>query len=306
MGMQKTYETEQFLGESVILDLVTGILDWKIEGKTLFLTCELQRFKPRLYDSYGTVYENLYLPVVEIGTAVVQIDFCTPEIFRFRFAPGKTVPEANFSSFNPHSTIENTPMVVGKFDQPVELTGVDRGEMLEVATSSIVLQFDKNPWQLRVYAVDHVKAGSEIFCSRSTELPVVMPDRQIDFDPTWNFYTRYAYPLGVARRTGEADQVFDSFDMAHNEHFYGFGERYLALDKRGQKLHLWNEEVYSNTSTGTYKSIPFFMSSRGYGIFINTALPVTARMGDLTGAAYSLILDHTTALDYYFIYGPRV
>jgi alpha-D-xyloside xylohydrolase len=303
--MKNTYETEQLLGESVILDLVTGILDWKLVGNSLILTCKLERFKPRLYDSYGTVYENLYLPAACAGTAAVQIDFCTNEIFRFRFSPGDTVLETNIPSLDVSGKTKNTPMVVGIFDQPVDLQCTDLGAMLQIETSSLVLQLDKKPWQLRVYSVSKVKPGSEIFCTRSTEIPMVQPDRQIDFDPTWNFYTRYAYPLGVARRMGEDDQVFDSFDMAHNEHFYGFGERYLALDKRGQKLHLWNEEVYSNTSTGTYKSIPFFMSSRGYGIFINTALPVTARMGDLTGAAYSLILDRTTAFDYYFIYGPE-
>jgi len=302
--MKTTYDTEQFLDESLDLDLVTGILDWRTDGSSLSLTCRLTRHRPRLYDSYGTVYENIYLPAEEAGTGVIQIDFCTADIFRFRFAPGETVPETNIPPLDPRLNDSNTPMVVGQFDQPVYLKCTDHGELLELTTESLVIQLDKQPWQMRVYPQGKVKPGSEIFCTRSTKLPTVQPDRQIDFDPTWNFYTRFAYPLGVAYRENGFSQVFDSFDMAHDEHFFGFGERYLALDKRGQKLHLWNEEVYSNTSTGTYKSIPFFMSSRGYGIFINTSLPVTARMGDLTGAAYSLILDHTAMLDYYFIYGP--
>jgi alpha-D-xyloside xylohydrolase len=304
--MQTSYETEQFLGESAVLDLVTGLKDWKLEGNTLCLSCQLTRYQPRLYDSYGTVYENLYLPPMDGGNAAIQLDFCTPEIFRFRFAPGDQVPATNMPPLDSGLDGSNTPMVIGTFDEPVSLEYEDLGETLQITTESIVMQLDKEPWQLRVYAVGQVKAGSEIFCTRSTQIPIVHPDRQIDFDPTWNFYTRYAYPLGVAYRTAKERQVFDSFDMAHNEHFYGFGERYLALDRRGQKLHLWNEEVYSNTSTGTYKSIPFFTSSRGYGIFINTSLPTTARMGDLTGAAYSLILDQTDVLDYYFIYGPEI
>jgi alpha-D-xyloside xylohydrolase len=303
--MQTTYETEQFLGESAVLDLVTALNDWELAGNTLKLSCQLTRYQPGLFESYGTKYENLYLPVRDAGNGAIQIDFCTPEVFRFRFAPGELVPATNMPPLDPRLDNSNTPMVVGTFEQPVPLEYVDLGETLQITTGSIVVQFDKHPWQMRVYPSGQVNPGCEVFCTRSTKLPVIQPDRQIDFDPSWNFYTRYAYPLGIAYRSAGETQVFDSYDMAHNEHFYGFGERYLALDRRGQKLHLWNEEVYSNTSTGTYKSIPFFMSSRGYGIFINTSLPITARMGDLTGAAYSLILDKTSAMDYYFIYGPE-
>ncbi|MEJ5201990.1 MAG: TIM-barrel domain-containing protein, partial [Anaerolineales bacterium] len=76
--------------------------------------------------------------------------------------------------------------------------------------------------------------------------------------------------------------------------------------KRGQKIHLWPEEVYNNTSSGAYKNIPFFMSTRGYGMFINTSFPVTVRIGDLTAAALSLIVDYAPMLDTYLIYGPTL
>ncbi|MBI9048893.1 MAG: glycoside hydrolase family 31 protein [Anaerolineaceae bacterium] len=60
------------------------------------------------------------------------------------------------------------------------------------------------------------------------------------------------------------------FDSPEDEGFYGFGERFNALDQRGQ--HLDNRVYGQYTSQGkrTYMPIPFYLSSRGYGMWLKT------------------------------------
>ena len=298
--MQKTFEIEPFLGETVPVELVNNMLDFHFTGRTATITCELQRVRPLLYGSYGTLYENVYLPLEDAGTATIRLDFCTPEILRVRFAPGDDVPS------NTLTATGNTPMVVGKFEDHVVVQVQESDEAVELTTESLHVVLQRRPWQLRIFSLNASRPGQEIFSTRPRQIPTTLPELDFEFDPSWNFYHRYAYPLGIARHDGDALQVFDSFELAHDEHFYGFGESFTHLDHRGRKLYLWIEEVYSNTSAAAYKRIPFFASSRGYGLFVNTSFPITAHMGDLTGTAYSLILHRCPALDYYFIYGPTI
>ena len=253
------------------------------------------------------MYEDVKLPRTEAGAATIRLDFCTPEIFRLRFAPGDGVPDSSMPYLGEGEAPSNTPMVVGEFDEPVAVRVREDEAAVMIETSSLHVRLQKQPWRILVYAAGNVGPGKEIFSSRGSKIPAHrIAQTDVVWDPSWNFYLRYGYSLGVARRDGEASQVFDSFDLGYDEHIYGFGERYLPLDKRGQQVQLWQQEVYSNTSSGAYKNIPFYISSKGYGLFINTSYPITARVGDLSSVACSIIVDRCLALDTYFIYGPTI
>ncbi len=59
------------------------------------------------------------------------------------------------------------------------------------------------------------------------------------------------------------------FSAQPDEHYLGFGERFNRIDQRGQEIDLY---VINGASGGlTYKPIPFFMSSTGYGVRLLTA-----------------------------------
>ena len=59
-------------------------------------------------------------------------------------------------------------------------------------------------------------------------------------------------------------------DMEPEEKFFGFGERYNRLDQRGEVLRNLVFEQYKNQKLKTYLPVPFFQSSRGYGLSIDT------------------------------------
>ncbi|MCL2187225.1 MAG: alpha-xylosidase [Defluviitaleaceae bacterium] len=53
-----------------------------------------------------------------------------------------------------------------------------------------------------------------------------------------------------------------------NEKYYGFGERFTPFVKNGQVIDIWNEDG-GTASEQAYKNIPFCLSNRGYGVFVN-------------------------------------
>ncbi|KAJ5655829.1 Alpha-xylosidase [Penicillium longicatenatum] len=57
-------------------------------------------------------------------------------------------------------------------------------------------------------------------------------------------------------------------DVGVGEKIYGLGERFGPLTKNGQVVDIWNEDG-GTSSELAYKNIPFYMSSKGYGVFIN-------------------------------------
>ena len=54
------------------------------------------------------------------------------------------------------------------------------------------------------------------------------------------------------------------------EHFYGFGERYNQIDQRGNKVDVYVYNQYKNQGIRTYLPMPYFLSSRQYGIYLPT------------------------------------
>ena len=113
-------------------------------------------------------------------------------------------------------------------------------------------------------------------------------------------------PLSFVRNTATFHRhIAASFGLSPGEKLFGCGESFTRLDKRGQKLVLWTYDAYSAQTPNMYKPVPFFMSSRGYGIFVHTSTPLTFDLGrSHDGAAVVYLGDDQ--LDLFFFFGsPR-
>lgn len=62
------------------------------------------------------------------------------------------------------------------------------------------------------------------------------------------------------------------------ECIYGFGEQFGPLVKNGQNIEVYNEDGGTSTDC-SYKSVPFYLSNRGYGVFIDHSEPVSVEVG---------------------------
>ena len=94
--------------------------------------------------------------------------------------------------------------------------------------------------------------------------------RQENHDCVLDF-THESFPFGFVEnpKTGERIAVCSS-RLEHNESFFGFGEQYSPVDKRMQEIDVFITDPLSVGSSRTYVSLPFYFSSRGYGMYVNT------------------------------------
>lgn len=60
----------------------------------------------------------------------------------------------------------------------------------------------------------------------------------------------------------------EMLNISVGENIYGFGEKFSTFVKNGQTVDVWNNDG-GTCSEQTYKSIPFYVSSRNYGVFVN-------------------------------------
>ena len=100
-------------------------------------------------------------------------------------------------------------------------------------------------------------------------------------------------PFSFVRRAADYSRSYNAaFTLAPGEKIFGCGESFTGLDKRGQKIVLWTDDANGVQNQGMYKPVPFFMSSRGYGMFMHTSTPITCDFGhDFSGVDSLMIGD---------------
>lgn len=96
-----------------------------------------------------------------------------------------------------------------------------------------------------------------------------------------------------------------SFSLSPGEKLYGGGESFTKLDKRGQKMILWTCDAYGAQTPSMYKPVPFFLSSRGYGMFMHTSAPLTFDLGHSYDGASTIYLSDDQLDLFFFFRSPR-
>jgi alpha-D-xyloside xylohydrolase len=103
-------------------------------------------------------------------------------------------------------------------------------------------------------------------------------------------YTPFV-PFAFVRRSSDYSRSFNAaFSLAPGEKIFGCGESFKGLDKRGQKVVLWTDDANGVQNETMYKPIPFFMSNRGYGIFMHTSTPITCDFGKYYNSVNELMI----------------
>ncbi|MBR3516462.1 MAG: alpha-xylosidase [Lachnospiraceae bacterium] len=104
------------------------------------------------------------------------------------------------------------------------------------------------------------------------------------------------------RSTDEDVYMRQQLSIAVDELFYGFGEKFSPFVKNGQTVDIWNEDGGTSTEL-SYKNIPFYISSQGYGVFVNHTDKVSFEVGSESVEKVSFTVPGES-LDYFFIDGP--
>ena len=134
-----------------------------------------------------------------------------------------------------------------------------------------------------------------------TSKPVALSDDH--FSPP-----RYdALPLGFCSvccndTATKNERATISFKCDADEHFVGTGERFRKMDISGQTFQLKNQDGQGVNNRRCYKNIPFYLSSRMYGVFFHTSDYCKLSLADHSSRSVQFLCDHAT-LDVFLIGG---
>ncbi len=74
--------------------------------------------------------------------------------------------------------------------------------------------------------------------------------------------------MGYLMTENDGAYVREQLDLDVGEYVYGLGERFTPFVKNGQSVDIWNEDG-GTSSELSYKNIPFYITSKGYGVLVN-------------------------------------
>ncbi|MED1561993.1 alpha-glucosidase [Alkalihalobacillus alcalophilus ATCC 27647 = CGMCC 1.3604] len=85
---------------------------------------------------------------------------------------------------------------------------------------------------------------------------------------------------GMAHITDSTKKTYmrEELGISVGENLYGLGERFTPFIKNGQVVDTWNKDGGTSTEQ-SYKNIPFYLSNKGYGIFVNHPENVSFEIG---------------------------
>lgn len=114
-----------------------------------------------------------------------------------------------------------------------------------------------------------------------------------------------ALPLGYCKTDGKNDRATLSFECKLNECFAGTGERFEKMDLSGQTFFLKNQDGQGVNNRRTYKNIPFYLSSRMYGVFYHTTAHSKLSLAGVSTRSVEFMSDQAL-IDAFIIGGDTV
>ena len=224
-----------------------GLVNWKrghLMPRQAFNTNGAQPRKMRMLDFPFTAYEN-------DPNLKFKIDFVTPRTVGIRMLTTPVEPK-------PAASI----MLAKEPGRDGSWKVTETNDKIIYSSDYGTIQINKNPW--RIVLKD--KAGRIL--SQTAALS--------DADSTQVKYTPFCF---VKRGSDNARRINPVFTLTADEMIFGCGESATGLNKAGQKVNLFVTDPQGPETDQMYKPIPFFMSNRGYGMFMHTSAPVTCDFG---------------------------
>ncbi|WP_061781846.1 alpha-xylosidase [Microbacterium hominis] len=123
----------------------------------------------------------------------------------------------------------------------------------------------------------------------------VAPDAQVDTGIVGN--------ARAGQRTDTAPAyVHEQLELGVGELVYGLGERFGPLVKNGQTVDIWNADG-GTSSEQAYKNVPFYLTTRGYGVLVNDPGHVSFEVGSEAVERVQFSVPGEV-LEYFVIAGP--
>lgn len=227
-------------------------------------SCVFGLYGQKTVGSYTTGYSKEgNTVIIPFEHADVRVEFCTEGMVRFRTGWDRSFEDPE-------------PYMVVKYDWPkVPFSEKETAQAFTLTTRDLNIVINKSPFAISIS------------------------------DCEGNLLSK-----GFGHQQDE-EQVMSRHELQQGERFFGFGERMDHLDRTGRKVELSVGRGEKrphfigayNILEANYCPVPFFMSTRGYGIYLHNSYTTHWDMGATSGDAYEFSAEGGE-LDYYFIYGP--
>lgn len=265
------------MDEAVILT-AGRMKTWKREGNSIILQVDGDFYKKRYFYRFFD-FRATYDLLRHKRNICVKLTVLSDDIIRVQAIQGFVLPE------------RRSEMVVNYFENPIDFDVAEDDKALTISTKTVDVTITKEPWNITM----REKTGRIFFTQHDTARHSeagVMKFEQCPFGFLFDTKTDKTY-------------ASEQIEFLDDEHFYGFGEKFTKLDKKGQNINLWHTNALGCNTERTYKNVPFFISTRGYGLFMHTTDAINCNMGEHMYRAYQ-ILTPDEAIDYFVIHGPSI
>ena len=168
--------------------------------------------------------------------------------------------------------------------EPQTLRTEEDEEQISIFSGNFGVKITKNPWSMTF-----LRNGKTVTKSAGRDQAYMRKDwtgLAYEKDPEGKAYMRQQLGLSVG------------------EQVYGLGERFSAFTKNGQSVDIWNEDGGTSTEQ-SYKNIPFYLTNKGYGVFVNHPGKVSFEVATEQVAKVEFSVPGEE-LDYFIINGPSM
>lgn len=213
-----------------------------------------------------------------------------PELpFSIEFASPRTIRIRAKSGFEPNEDNSSLMLITGTapVDKSWKYSKIENGHQYTSEYGKVVIQ--TAPWKILIYDAQ----------GKLLTKTMHMDDVRI------STYTP-VLPFSFLRRASDYSRSFAAtFTLSPDEKIFGCGESFTQFNKRGSEVVLWTDDANGVQNESEYKPIPFYMSSRGYGVFMHTSTPITCNFGKYFSEANSMYIGDEALDLFVFIGNPK-
>lgn len=292
----------QLQGMGTLNEPVDVSKDFSSYTNTYYLADELADFNPETaagnvkYNRYEYVTRQAFnnmlsvlapvdaneFPGIEYAASPelpIDIDFISPRTIRVRMKSGP-----DFTTDDPSLMLVNG---TAPTDNSWVYSKIEGGHQYASPFGSITIQ--EKPWKIELR-----DASGKLLTATNH-----------NSDNSGKTYTP-VMPFGYVRRATDYSRSFSAtMALQPDEKIFGLGESYTNFNKRGSKVVLFTDDANGIQNETTYKPVPFYMSSNGYGVFMHTSTPITCDFGKYFSGVQQLMIGDESLDLFFFLGDPK-
>lgn len=281
------------------LDISADYSDFK---NTFYLAQDLMSFDPAT--GKGTIQFKRYNPATAqaFDNMLVRLNpaqanefpgteyAASPEHpFSIEFVSGRTIRIKVSSGPQMHKDEESLMLVNGS--APIDMstwTYAKTEEGHEYSSQYGRVLITEKPWHVYIFDAEGKQLTQTIHMS--------------DVSNTYTPVTPFSY----IRRASDYSRSMDAvLKLEPGEKIFGMGESFQSFNKRGERVVLWTDDANGVQNETMYKPIPFYMSNRGYGVFMHHTSPITVDFGEYFSGVNSMMIGDDELDLFLFIGDPK-